>query len=61
MLSQRLRNQLLKERIVNARKASSWIKSGMTIGFSGFTAGDPKAVPSALAERVKEEGKPFKI
>ncbi|HBV98321.1 MAG: acetyl-CoA hydrolase [Peptococcaceae bacterium BICA1-7] len=61
MLSGRLRNEKLKERIVNSNKASSWIKNGMTIGFSGFTGGDAKAIPAALAERVKEEDKPFKI
>jgi len=61
MLSGRLRNEELKDRIVNPQKASSWIKNGMTIGFSGFTGGDAKAIPAALAERVKEEEKPFKI
>ena len=61
MLSRRLRNEMLKDRITNSKEASSWIKDGMTIGFSGFTGGDAKAIPAALAERVKEEGKPFKI
>jgi len=61
MLTGRLRNEDMKERIVNSQKASSWIESGMTIGFSGFTGGDAKAIPAALAERVKKEGKPFKI
>ncbi|MCW2277612.1 acetyl-CoA hydrolase/transferase family protein [Heliophilum fasciatum] len=62
MLSQRLRNDALRQRIVSAEEACTWIEDGMTVGISGFTsAGDVKVVPSALVERVKKEGKPFKI
>ncbi|HBI04828.1 MAG TPA: acetyl-CoA hydrolase [Paenibacillaceae bacterium] len=62
MLSERLRNDELKRRIVTAEEAASWIENGMTVGLSGFTkAGDTKEVPYALVERVKKEGKPFKI
>ncbi|MZP30597.1 acetyl-CoA hydrolase [Heliobacterium undosum] len=62
MLSQRLRNATLRERIVTAEEAASWIEDGMTLGFSGFTAaGDVKVIPLALVERVKNEGKPFKV
>ncbi|MZP28387.1 succinate CoA transferase [Heliobacterium undosum] len=62
MLSERLRNESFKERIVSAEQAAMLIEDGMTLGFSGFTpAGDAKAVPVALVERVKKEGNPFKI
>ena len=37
------------------------IKDGMSVGTSGFTpSGYPKAIPLALAEKVKKEG-PLKI
>ena len=41
----------LKSKIMSAEEAAKMIKSGMTIGVSGFTnIGYPKAVPTALAE-----------
>ena len=56
----RVRNQALHAKIVSAEEAASIIKPGMNIGTSGFTpAGYPKAVPLALAKRIKEEK--FKI
>lgn len=62
MFEKRIRNQSLLEKIVSAREASLLIKDGMTVGMSGFTrAGDAKAVPLALAERVKSSDRPFKI
>ncbi|MBC9784688.1 acetyl-CoA hydrolase/transferase family protein [Heliobacterium chlorum] len=62
MLSQRLRNAALQERVVTAEEACSWIQDGMTLGLSGFTAaGDVKVIPKVLVERVKREGKPFKV
>lgn len=55
-IMQRIRNARLRERIVTAEEAASWIKDGMTLGLSGFTrAGDAKAVPKALVERAKLE------
>lgn len=37
--------------------AHKFFKTGMTVGFSGFTpAGYPKVVPIALADRVEKEG-----
>lgn len=58
----RIRNPRLLDRVVSAQEAASWIKNGMSIGFSGFTSsGDPKVVPVALAERAKNSGEPFKI
>lgn len=62
MLTQRLRNESLKNRIVTAEEASTWIQDGMTLGLSGFTrAGDAKAVPMALVERVKRNGESMKL
>ncbi len=56
----RVRNSALHAKIVSAEEAAAVIKPGMNIGTSGFTpAGYPKAVPQALAERMKKE--PFKI
>jgi succinyl-CoA:acetate CoA-transferase len=56
ILSTRLRDARLHNRIVSAEVAASWIQDGMTLGLSGFTrAGDAKAVPLALVERAKQE------
>ncbi|MDT8902295.1 acetyl-CoA hydrolase/transferase family protein [Anaeroselena agilis] len=56
----RVRCKELHAKIVSAEEAAAIIKPGMNIGTSGFTpAGYPKAVPLALAERMKNE--PFKI
>ena len=56
----RVRNKALHAKIVTAEEAAAIIKPGMNIGASGFTpAGYPKAVPLALAERMKQE--PFTI
>ncbi|GAX89412.1 acetyl-CoA hydrolase/transferase family protein [Effusibacillus lacus] len=62
MLSERLRDKSLYQKIVSAEEAAGWIRDGMTIALSGFTrAGDAKVVPIALADRAKKENKPFKI
>lgn len=56
----RVRNKELQSRIVTAEEAAACIRPGMNIGTSGFTpSGYPKAVPLALAERMKKE--PFRI
>ncbi len=56
----RVRNKALHDKIVSAEEAASIIKPGMNVATSGFTpAGYPKAVPLALAERMKKE--PFQI
>lgn len=53
-------NPRLRDRVVTAETAASWIKDGMTLGLSGFTrAGDAKAVPFALIEKAKRQ--PFKV
>lgn len=57
----RIRDQRLKDRVVTPEEAASWIQSGMTLGLSGFTrAGDVKAVPFALVNRVKND-ESFKV
>lgn len=56
----RVRNKELRAKIVSAQEAAAFIKPNMNIGTSGFTpSGYPKAVPLALAERMKEH--PFKV
>ncbi len=52
----RIKHKDLKDRVVSAEVAASWIQDGMTLGLSGFTrAGDVKALPYALVERAKGE------
>lgn len=50
---------------LTAEQAATFIKDGMTVGFSGFTpAGSAKAIPTAIAQVANEEhakGNPFKI
>lgn len=56
----RVRNKALRAKIGTAEEAAALIKPGMNIGASGFTpAGYPKAVPLALAERMKQNS--FKV
>jgi succinyl-CoA:acetate CoA-transferase len=56
----RVRNKELHAKIVSAEEAAAFIKPNMNIGTSGFTpAGYPKAVPLALAERMKND--PFTV
>ncbi|WP_165837740.1 acetyl-CoA hydrolase/transferase family protein [Zavarzinia aquatilis] len=60
MVSDRIRMASLRDKIVSAEEAASYIKDGMVVGMSGFTrAGEAKAVPMALAERARKE--PLKI
>jgi len=55
-IKDRVRNKALHAKIVSAEEAATVIKPGMNIGTSGFTpSGYPKAVPLALAERIKKE------
>ena len=59
-ISDRVRNKDLQAKIVSAEEVAAYIKPGMSICMSGFTASSyPKAIPLALAERMKKE--PFKI
>jgi len=55
-IKDRVRCTALHAKIVSAEVAASVIKPGMNVGTSGFTpCGYPKAVPLALAERIKKE------
>lgn len=52
----RIRLASLRDKVISATEAASFIKTGMVVGSSGFTkAGDSKAVLPALAERAKNE------
>lgn len=52
----RIRDSRLKDRVCTPEEAAASIENGMTLGLSGFTrAGDVKAVPIALVNRVKDE------
>lgn len=52
----RIRHTELRNAVVSASEAASWIQDGMTLGLSGFTrAGDAKAVPLALVDRAHSE------
>lgn len=43
-----------REKIMSAEQAAGLVRDGMTVATSGFSpAGDPKAVPAALAQRAK--------
>lgn len=64
--SSRILCPTLKQRVMSAKQAAELIPAGANVGMSGFTgAGYPKAVPGALAERIRKlnaEGHaPFKI
>lgn len=52
MVEERVRNAMLRGRILSADDAAALIQPGMTIGTSGFTGvGYPQAVPQAIARR----------
>jgi succinyl-CoA:acetate CoA-transferase len=56
MNGERVLNRELKGRITDAAAAAETIKDGCKVGVSGFTAaGCAKAVPRALAERIRRE------
>jgi len=60
-VSDRVRNKSILSKVVSSEEAASLIRDGMTLACSGFTpAGYPKAVPLALAERVKR-GEKLKV
>ena len=55
LINKRIRNSKLKEKIMSTEEASNLIKDDMVVAASGFTpAGYPKAVPLALAKRIKK-------
>lgn len=56
MSIERIRLESLRDKVMTAEQAASFIEDGMVVGSSGFTkAGDSKAVLPALAERAKKE------
>ena len=62
----RILNPELQKRVTSAEAAAELIPAGATVGMSGFTgAGYPKAVPGALADRIRRHnalgGTPFRI
>jgi succinyl-CoA:acetate CoA-transferase len=58
----RIRNAALAGKITTAEEAAGLIPVGANVGMSGFTgAGYPKAVPQALAERIRRSDEPFKV
>ncbi|XVX21149.1 acetyl-CoA hydrolase/transferase family protein [Actinomycetota bacterium] len=61
----RIRNEALRRKVMSADEAAALISPGDNVGMSGFTgAGYPKAVPVALANRIKsahERGEEFRI
>jgi len=62
LINDRIRNKEIMKKVVSAEEAASLIKDGMVIGVSGFTpSGYPKAVPLALAQRVKTTGEKMKL
>lgn len=59
-ISDRVRCKSLLNKIVSAEEAAAFFKPDMNVACSGFTASAyPKAVPIALAERMKKE--PFTV
>lgn len=61
-MNERIRNSKLQEKVISAEQAAELIKDGMIIATSGFTpAGYPKAVPLALAKRVKKSKEKLQI
>lgn len=62
MYEDRIRNAAVRSRIMSADEAQAMIKDKMALGLSGFTrAGDAKAVPQALAKRVKATGEKLRV
>jgi len=62
LMDNRVRDKSLNKKICTADQAADLIKDSMTIGCSGFTpSGYPKAVPAALAERIKSSGQDCNI
>lgn len=62
----RIRCAALQQRVMSAEQAAELIPPNATIGMSGFTgAGYPKAIPGALAERIRKHnaagGDPFRV
>ena len=62
MLENRILNKALKSKIMSAESACEFIKPNMVVATSGFTpSGYPKAVPLALAEKIKKTGEEYHL
>lgn len=62
MYEDRIRCLPLRDKIMSAAEAALMIQDGMRVGASGFTrAGDAKAMPGALAQRARSEGRSMRI
>ncbi|MDR2852225.1 MAG: acetyl-CoA hydrolase/transferase family protein [Burkholderiaceae bacterium] len=61
----RIQAEHLRDRVMSAEQATTFIHHDMTVGMSGFTgAGYPKAIPQALAQQIEQthaRGEPFQI
>ena len=64
-MSSRIHHPGLRAKVMSAEEAAAFIQPGTTVGMSGFTgSGYPKAVPMALANRIKAahaRGEDFQI
>ena len=63
-LDSRVHRKALLDKVVSAEECIQFFKSGMDLGWSGFTpAGYPKAIPIALADHVekKQPARPIEI
>ncbi|MGN0063733.1 MAG: propionyl-CoA--succinate CoA transferase, partial [Nocardioides sp.] len=64
-MSERISCPVLAEKVRTADEAAALIHPGDRVGMSGFTgAGSPKAIPGALARRIREahdSGREFRI
>lgn len=64
-ITTRIMKSELREKVMSAAQAASFIRSGDAVGMSGFVgAGCPKALPGAIAEQVvaaRERGEDFRI
>jgi len=61
----RIFNEAFQSKVMSAEDAAALINNGDNVGFSGFTgAGYPKALPGALATRIKaahSRGEEFRV
>lgn len=54
MYSDRIKCPELEAHIMSAEQAASFIKSGMTVGMSGFSTGAPKAIPVEMVKNTSD-------
>src|SRR3954464_8273298 len=63
--AERIQSTVMRRKVMGAEDAAALISPGANVGMSGFTgAGYPKALPTALADRIDAEtqhGRPFKV